>query len=238
MPDDLEDAPDLSTLQAQLNVFNEQLKALGGRDVVYGFAAHRHMLARHDLIMVKTLPADTENDYTNSGGVFSDPVADALMKSQKEPFFIDIGKLIEEESERRFVNPYSRALRSRGYCRVWCFPFHEADHQGFGALSVFQDEAPGAPDLDPEVLKPLVLDFHVRTKNQGHLGGVFKLTDREIDVLWASALGHAANWVADRDDVSVRAVELRLQSARRKLRARSTTEAVYKATVYGILRID
>lgn len=55
------------------------------------------------------------------------------------------------------------------------------------------------------------------------------------DLYIASVGGKTAMDIADALTVTQRTVELRLQSLRKKLRARTTTEAVYKAICYGIL---
>ncbi len=77
--------------------------------------------------------------------------------------------------------------------------------------------------------------FHHGVKTEGLIAKYFNITDKEKFALEAMAVGKTTADIAVELGLKQRAIELRLQNARKKLRARTTTEAVYKASAYAII---
>jgi len=62
-----------------------------------------------------------------------------------------------------------------------------------------------------------------------------ELTPAEIDTLKHVADGKTVSWIADYFKITERAVEKRLQCTRQKLGASNTANAVYRATILGMV---
>jgi len=114
-------------------------------------------------------------------------------------------------------------------------PFLGAVKNGYGFLIMFQDNKTGAPKLDVNQLKAFGPLYHHSMIKYKQMARHFKLTNKQSEALASAAKGRTAGYLATQIGLTERTIELRLQQARKKLHAKTTAEAVYKALTYGIL---
>ncbi|MEM7492147.1 MAG: helix-turn-helix domain-containing protein [Pseudomonadota bacterium] len=226
---------DCTTLDEATRAFADTVKPLGVRDVVYGYMIEAKGYVKHDACFSVTIPDDLMEVYQGGGGLSTDPVPTTL-NSHEEPYQMDFRELVHADHGPWLAQrKYMKALLQADYTTAWTFPVNDVEQIGYGAMTLFQD-VEGTLNIDPDILKPLVDECHVLIKRNGLLRTLFDLSEKETTTLLLTASGKTANDIASSDRVSVRTVELRLAKAREKLRARSTSEAIFKATNFGILR--
>ena len=124
---------------------------------------------------------------------------------------------------------------AQGYAFSLSFLSNETEPVGFAAMTVFPKPIFEPSDFDLEYLQTMANLFHESLKKSGLMATTFNLSEKEIASLRLMSTGKTAFDIASLSDVTVRTIELRLASARKKLHAKTTTEAVYKAASYGIL---
>lgn len=222
------------TLDEATIAFRDLTRPLGVRDVVYGYMLEAKSYIKHDVCFSVTICDKLMAEYEFGGGLSTDPVATSL-SGDGSHYEIDFFECLEVDrgpwlAQRRYI----RAVLSAGYTRALTIPFHDIEKVGHGAMTLFQDRD-GAPQMDPTILKPLVYDFHTHVKKNGQLRHLFNLSDKETATLRSTAAGKTASDIASSENVNIRTVELRLAKSREKLRARHTSEAIFKATNFGIL---
>jgi DNA-binding NarL/FixJ family response regulator len=124
-----------------------------------------------------------------------------------------------------------------GHRYLSAYPFESDARIGRIILTVFSNQKQFDLKIDPAQFIDIGRRLHRSFKNNGQLKDYFGIEEKEQLVLSRMADGKTAADIAQELDVTVRTIEMRLQNARKKLKARTTTEAVYKSVAYGILPI-
>lgn len=200
---------------------------LGFEHVIGG---NRHV--RGDLINPTTLPASFGALYAEGGGAAFDPVVQ-MATAGSDHTVIDLMDLLSTGPEQFRRNSFLNAMVEIGCVRVTSVSLPRGEAVGQIVLSVMegQDAPPRSADAIRGVLRQMIACFRIH----GHIARYFDMKPIELGALQAVAFGQSAQDIATRDGVSVRSIEFRLQRARKKLRAMTTTEAVFKASAYGLI---
>ena len=103
---------------------------------------------------------------------------------------------------------------------------------------LFQDNQPGAATIDINQLEQYGQLYHMTMHRHKQMATHFDLSKKQSTALASVAKGQTAGDIAEQTGLVERSIELRLQQGRKKLSARTTTEAVYKALAYGILPLQ
>lgn len=225
-----------NSIRGALFALRDNFKAFGGCHIAYEFFLQESAYIRGDLINVTTLPNDTTRLYMPSGGTNSDPVIENI-SNLKEPLIIDLRKLCTAGNTKYYRNPFFIALMDMGCTSLAAYPIPLNGNAGYGALTIFETVAQRSSALDPAYYCIAGKRFHEAIYKLGHLARYFEISDKERYVLEQMANGKVAGDIALELGVTQRTVEQRLQNARKKLRARTTTEAVYKASVFAIIPV-
>jgi DNA-binding CsgD family transcriptional regulator len=189
---------------------------------------------RGDLVNMTTLSRKYTDLYYPGGGPNSDPVLEHV-SADSGPFYVGLEKLFMEKNTKFSGNKFYAALFENGCEYFAAYPFKDDAGIGFGVFTIFATAEQMNSERPPKYFQNLAFEFHNILKSNGQLANHFNLLDREKFVLAKMADGKTAADIAQELGITVRSIELRLQSARKKLQARTTTEAVYKAVAYSIL---
>jgi DNA-binding CsgD family transcriptional regulator len=225
---------DVSSLAEGLSLLRDYLAPLGVFDLVYGFMVRPLSFVRHDVIFTATLPSKLMEEYYKSGGPNADPVAEntALMS---KPMFIDLAMLYNGKTNGKYYrHKFVKAMIEAGYESLWACPITDKHSIGFGSMTYYQHMQGNKLKIRSTEMKKIGSLFHKTMKKNGQLAGYFDLTHLEKTTLSKMAEGKTVRDIAWKAKRTSRTIELRLGAARKKLRARTTTEAVYKAAAYGI----
>ncbi|MEM7492146.1 MAG: LuxR C-terminal-related transcriptional regulator [Pseudomonadota bacterium] len=208
------------------------------RDVFYGYMLETKGYIRHDVCIEVTFPPEIMALYAKGGGLTNDPVPARVSSSPSvdQYDFYDFRELAKEEKGRMLAhNPFITGLVEAGYTTAWTYPLNSVEKTGYAAMTLYQD-VDGRPIIDPKALKAYTHKFHQIVMEEGFLGSLFDIGPKDIRTLRMTAAGKTAADIADLEGISSRTIELRLKSAREALKARSTAEAVFKASSYGLLK--
>lgn len=225
------------TLDDAFAQLTEWLKARALIPACYGFTARPQNIRRADGVLRLALSEELQALYFSNGGMMTDPVANTLGLINR-PFIMDLEALGRDESipELYRRHPLRFGFMDSGMRQSWSVPFFDLASPGLGAISVFP--IPGEPfdasRLAASRLQAVVNVFHQAAKANKSLPKHFGLTPRERDALAFMARGLTAQDLSEQWKVSRRSVEMSLARARKKLKARTTAEALYKAVVYGL----
>ena len=201
----------------------------------YGFFVHLKDRARNDGIVVHNGPEDTVRIFQEVGGAATDIVASKL-EILDAPFKIDLQVLVDRMTENQDPRlRFAKLFLGSGCRSAWIARISDVGMDGYGVLNHFCNDNADIPPIPVGELVPLALCFHNNVRKYGLLAMETKLTKVQIRTLHKLSQGKSAFDVAQSEGVSTRAVELRIEAARKKLRAHNAVEAVYKATAYGAL---
>ena len=222
-------------MQTSLNQLRDNLKPSGVKELVYGLFTRPHSYVQKDAIVISTLPNELMSLYNELGGVSNDPIAENLAVLS-EPMFIDLKKMYHDKNSGKFYKwPYTKKMIDMGYTSLWTCPFSNQQAYGFGTMTFFQSSDQTAPKLIVDDLLVIGASYHLTMWESGKLADFLNLTPGEVTALTEMARGQNAIDIALLENVTTRTIENRLQRARKKLRSRTTPEAIYKAMAYGIL---
>ena len=219
----------LFRLQTRINLFD-------GHPIAYELMLRPGSYIRADLINMTTLPVSLTNRYRSMGGTNADPVLENL-HGAVEPIAFDLRILCEDRNTRYFQNPFYRGLVEAGLPYCFAIPFQDAAKSCYGALTIFDSVKPDRRRRDAEDLLAIAAAFHRAVLASDLFAAYFGLTERELETLTGTASGQTAADLAELESLSPRTIEARLESARRKLMAKSTAEAVYKAATYRLISL-
>ena len=132
-------------------------------------------------------------------------------------------------------SPFFKALLDLGCVSISSYTLPVDEVLGRLAFTVLEDENQRSRGLRPQLFVEVLRQLHVAVRRHGQIIRYLGLTPKECVTLTALAHGLSAADVAEEENVSLRAIEKRLQKSRSKLRARTTVEAVYKAALSGVL---
>ena len=208
----------------------------GFAQFVYVFASYPEDIINDNAMIQITFPDEVLDLYADGGGVQNDPVAIRVNEIQR-PEVMD--NAIFARDERFAQHPLTDYFLGEGWTLGVTFPFKSLG--GIGALTTFADnssrkEQAGIVDrgLQSKMLGIASL-FHESLVSSGAAQQMLSITDKERDALAFVADGQTISSLADHLNISERAIEKRLARARRKLGARNTANAIYRAAVRGII---
>lgn len=234
---DLDRVASSQSLQDAIFEFRDILRPFGVRDVFYGYMLEVKGHIKHDVCTAVTFPEEIMDLYRQGGGLSNDPVA-ADAATPKVYYQHDFRNLVQQNHGMMLAhNQFLQGLLDAGYTTAWCYNLHAVEKTGFAAATLYQD-LEGCPPIDPEAMLPLLHAFQKIVIEQGFLASLFELSSRELSTLRKTASGKTASDIAASEGVSSRTIELRLKRTRAVLKARTTAEAIFKASNYGLLRRD
>ena len=223
------------SLESAVKKFRDFLRPYGVRDIFYGYMPESKSYIKHDVCIAVTFPEEIMDLYLQGGGLTNDPVATDA-SSPKIYYQHDFRELVKQKQGMMLAHTqFIQGLLDAGYTTAWCFNLHAVEKNGYAAATLYQD-VEGTPQMDPKELQPFLHTFQKEVIAQGLLSSLFDLTPREIKTLRLTAAGKTAADIAAIENVSSRTIELRLERARSALKARTTAEAVFKASNYGLLQ--
>lgn len=147
----------------------------------------------------------------------------------------DIEKMVSERSSKFYANAFFSALVKEGQVSLAAYSSADLGVIGHTAITVFETKEQRQNRPDIQTVMNVFADIRHSLVRHGHLRRCFSLTKSECHTLQRTADGRSGEDIAEEKGISRRAVEQKLQEARKKLYSRTTTEAVYKAVAYGIL---
>lgn len=205
--------------------------------IYYAFALRRRERARNDVITAYTGPEDLFQAFLQVGGPATAVHAERLEQTgQAEQ--ISTAALLNTLSDRQ--DPRTSFIAScvnAGARTMWLCPFDGPATMGYGLLNLLFTTDGADPPVDPEDIDGFGAKVHLAIRDAGLLGQRFGLTGKETAVLDQLAQGYSAQDIAADQGITQRAIEKRVENARKKLNAANAVEAVYKATAYRILPV-
>jgi len=231
---DIEDAiKSANSLRGALFVLKNHVPEFMGYNVGYEYFVREHSFKRGDVIVQTTLPGEITAQYGPSGGQNADPIIENIAKLSGY-YTVDLSKIIQGKNSK-YKNKFFFALSKAGIRTMTVYSFLPPDSYGYGGITVLEEEAHASLRVSAERFAEIGFFFHTIIKRHGHIMRHLGITKNEQDVLRRMADGKTAQDAAQEFNVTPRTIEMRLQSARKKLKARTTTEAVFKSVCYGIL---
>jgi len=201
-------------------------------DLGYEYFVRKNAYIRGDIIAETTLPRHITDLYAPSGGQNADPIVENIA-DMKETMSIDLAKLCSDHKSKYYRNAFFEGLQTYDCQTITAYAFLPPGDFGFGALTLMQSKSYKATNLEPTHFADIGYALHTILKRQGHISRFIGITEKERFVIEKMADGKTAQDVAQYLNITPRTIEMRLQSARKKLKARTTTEAVYKSVCYG-----
>ena len=202
----------------------------------YGFSVHLHGRDRNDALICHThADQSLAEAFLAAGGTATDVVA-MKMEETVEPYPIDIVGLAEEMRETRdFRLNFIEKILSLDVKTAWISTINEPWVGGYGVLNQAYRDRYAKPAIPVGKMRAFAHKFHEEARRHRLIAKELKLRASQVEVLSNVAMGKSAEDLAEKYGVSTRAIEKRLETIRHKLRARNTLEAIYKATIYGVL---
>ena len=222
-----------NSLRGALFTLKNQVPEFMGYNIGYEYFVREHSYMRGDVIVQTTLPHSVTGQYGPSGSQNADPIIENISQL-KDRYTVDLTNIITGK-QSKYKNKFFTALSNMGVKTMTAYAFLPPDSHGFGALTILEDAANASYAYPPERFAQIGFLFHTLMKRQGLLRQYLGINAKEQAVLDRMADGKTAQDAAQEFGVTPRTIEMRLQSARHKLKARSTTEAVFKSVCYGIL---
>lgn len=217
-----------------LHMVKTYLKPFGVGDLLYGYMLHAKAHVRNEQLLISTFPKDIRQMFVTDGGTMSFKFGD-MLPTMNAPVFYDLKAALNPSDKLFSYNRSAKKALEYGYEQGWIIPILSEDLYGYGFLMMFQDPDPKAKKLDLETLQHFGLIYHETMRKHKQMAGYFDLSGKQKMVLSGVAKGQTAADLAAKLGLAERTVELRLHEARKKLKARTTSEAVYKASAYLIL---
>lgn len=223
-----------NSLRGALFSVKAGIEALDNSHIGFEFVLGERRHIRGDLISETTLPADFGALYHDSGGAGFDPILDAPVRDV-DLTHLNVEELVQSGPMRFARSPFLNALIEIGCTRLASYqlPKHETSGRVIFTVMYHHD-----CQFDPSrktLFQSLNREILAAVRECGHFTRHFGLSEREVTVIRQVANGANANEIALALSVTSRTVENRLKSAREKLRARTSAEAIYKATAFGLI---
>lgn len=217
---------------------DELSRAFGIDHVLYGFT-HSRLRARHagvtrSLEFRHNYPADYVAAVGGEDFLDDDVCTTAIMESEAPLLWSDVSAEQPPEVLRRI-----EIDEAAGITVGASFALRFADGRGAGGVGVCSRSMSEAEfarlwHAERRTLAILVGAFDAVMRDR-MVERLYRLTPRERDVLAFTACGFTAKEIAFRLDLASKSVSNVLERARRSMRAGSTTEAVVKAHVHGLI---
>ena len=198
-------------------------------DLVYFFMPNRKAHLRDDVIIIATFP----KSITNKNGRSAAHCLGDILPDMKESETVDF----DDDSNATLFSctNYKSCVNEYGYSCATILPLKLSKNSGYAALVALHSADAKKESVMVVSFSEQSASFHDELKTTGQLAAHFNLSDQEKLALKALARGRTTADLTEDLNLSLRSTELRLQSARKKLMARTSTEAVFKAVIYGIL---
>lgn len=222
-----------NSLRGALFSLKNHVPEFMGQNIGYEYFVREHSYMRGDVIVQTTLPHAVTGQYGPSGGQNADPIIENISKL-KDRYTVDLTKIITGKHSK-YKNKFFTALSTIGVKTMTAYAFLPPDSHGFGALTILEETPNASLAFPPERFAEIGFQFHTLIKRHGHLMRHLGINAKEQAALERMADGRTAQDAAQEFGVTPRTIEMRLQSARQKLKSRTTTEAVFKSVCYGIL---
>jgi DNA-binding CsgD family transcriptional regulator len=223
------------SVRGALFALQQALAPHGGTHIAFVFMLHRKSYIRGDHVAAGTMPAEVTATYWSSGGTQTDPIVE-LVPVLEGPVSVDLDQLIDTPNTKYFGHPYLTAVVAAGYPALTVYPITMGDGTpGYGALTILGSREQRSRQLEPEFYTRLGRVFQRGIKTHGQLRHYFSLSPKECEALERMACGRTTHEIGLELGLKQRTIEIRLQNARKKLRAHTTTEAVYKASAYSVI---
>lgn len=231
---DIEDAiRNARSIRGALFILKNHVPEFMGNNITYEYFVRENGFMRGDVITVTTLPHSVTSLYVASGGQNADPVIEIISK-------IDDRRTVELEKIRKgpqakYKTKFFRAMAKIGIQTMTVYTFLPTNSRGYGGLTVLEETPRASLAYPSERFAQIAFYFHLLIMHNGHIMRHLGINEKEQRALQRMADGKTAQDVAQEESVSTRTIEIRLGSARQKLKSRTTTEAVFKSVCYGIL---
>lgn len=231
---DIEDALiAANSLRGALFILKNNLVEFMSYNIGYEYFVREHSYKRGDVIVQTTLPHSVTEKYGPSGGQNADPIIEMIV-SLEDRYTVNLTHILTAKRSK-YKNKFFTALSQVGVQTLTVYAFLPPDSHGFGGLTLMEEKPQASYAYPPERYREIGYYFHSLMMRHGHIMRHLTITEKEQTVLERMADGKTAQDVAQEFGVTPRTIEMRLQSARQKLKSRTTTEAVFKSVCYGIL---
>lgn len=202
----------------------------------WGYSVHLHGVARNDTLIADTFESpDFIAAFMAAGGSSNDVVGNKI-ETISQPFQIDIVQLAEHQrdiGDTRYR--FTESILEFGLKTAWICTLNEPWIGGAGVFNQFFADRGAESAIALEDLSEVAHIFHDEIKRHRLIAKQVNLRSGQMAFLSEVSKGKSAEDLADQYQISSRAVEKRLESIRKALKARNTLEAVYKAAMYGVL---
>lgn len=231
---DIEDALiSANSLRGALFILKNNVPEFMGCNIGYEYFVREHSYMRGDVIVQTTLPHAVTEKYGPSGGQNADPIIE-MIATLDDKYTVDLTQIIEGKRSK-YKNKFFTSLSQIGVKTLTVYAFLPPDSHGFGGLTIMEETPKASYAYPTKRFRDIGYYFHRLMMQHGQIMRQLKINDKEQAVLERMADGKTAQDVAQELGVTSRTIEMRLQSARQKLKSRTTTEAVFKSVCYGIL---
>jgi len=221
------------SLRGALFILKNYVPEFMGNNITYEYFVRENGFMRGDVITVTTLPHSVTSLYVASGGQNADPVIEIISKV-KDRRTVELEN-IRKGSQAKYKTKFFKAMGELGVKTMTVYTFLPLNSRGYGGLTVLEETPRASLAFPSERFSQIAFYFHLLIMHNGHIMRHLGVTEKEQSALQRMADGRTAQGVAQELSVTQRTIEMRLGSARKKLKARTTTEAVFKSVCYGIL---
>ena len=230
-----EDVRHSRSVRGALFRLREILRPYGAEHLTYVLMLSPSAYKRGDLIASSTFPMELWGYYWQSGATLTDALIE-VAPFMAGPTSINLEKVVDHYRRGSASHKYFSALVAEGWPLVMGYPiFMEDGTYGISGLGVVCSRQSRKKLREAAFYMQVGQVLQREMRRGGHFRRYHALTSKEIEVLEHMARGGTAAEIADVLGLQQRTIEMRLQKARKKLRALTTTEAIFKATAYSIL---
>ena len=223
------------TVRGALFRLREILRPFGAEHLTYVLMLHPTAYKRGDLVASSTFPMELWDFYWQSGATLTDALIEVAPVMAGETS-INLEMVSEQYRKGSAPHKYFSAIVGQGWPLVMGYPiFMDDGTPGISGLGVVCSRSSRRKLRDADFYMQVGRALQRGLRRHGHYRRYYGLTSKEVDALEHMALGRTAAEAALVLGLTQRTIEMRLQTARKKLRALTTAEAVYKAAAFSIL---
>jgi len=235
---ELLEATNLADLNSRMQSF---LNDNGFYAFIYGFACTPGDIEEHSpgVVFQTTIPQQLMELYYHVGGMTNDPVAERVFELS-ETEIVDARPVVIPKDSPFYNHPAILEFMEESMDLGVLTPVK----QGQGAGSFLAWTKGGSRKARRELVNQakknglvevMAQAYHQALYTLGFSAEQFSLTRAELEALKFIANGKTANWIAEHLIISNRAVEKRLARVRKKLDASNASNAVFRATILGLI---
>lgn len=202
----------------------------------WGYSVHLHGVARNDTLIADTFESPAfVGAFLAAGGTSNDVVGNKI-QTISQPFMIDIVQLAENQrdtGDARHV--FTETILEFGLKTAWICTLDQPWIGGVGVFNQFYADRCVEPAIACDDISEIAHIFHDEIRRHRLIAKLINMRSSQVVFLSEVAKGKSTEDLAQKYQISTRAVEKRLEGIRKRLKSRNTLEAVYKATMYGVL---